>query len=226
MQIPDDVSTKDALFLPNVETALSLIMDARIHPGENVCVIGQGMVGLLVVSLLRHTNPYARILSLDPNKARRDISHTNARAHVTLDPTHATFREDLHKTFPSLADVSIEVSASSSGLQTAIDTTRDHGRVVVGSWFGEKGCVLGNLGGRFHRSHMTLVSSQVSSITPVLGSRWDKERRFALVWKLIRDIKPISVFPVCVVGVERAGEMYERLLVGDVLQVIFEYAQA
>merc|ERR1711933_340932 len=40
--VPDDISAEDAVFMPSVETALSLVHDAHIRLGENVAVYGQG----------------------------------------------------------------------------------------------------------------------------------------------------------------------------------------
>jgi threonine dehydrogenase-like Zn-dependent dehydrogenase len=44
-----------------------------------------------------------------------------------------------------LFDVIIEVSGNISGLQTALEITRDFGRIILGSWYGEKPALL-NLG--------------------------------------------------------------------------------
>jgi len=57
-------------------------------------------------------------------------------------------------------DTSIEVSGHPKGLQAAIDHTGYGGKVVVGSWYGNAPASL-KLGMKFHRSHLTLVASQV-----------------------------------------------------------------
>jgi hypothetical protein len=46
-------------------------------------------------------------------------------------------------------------------LKQALDGVGYHGRLVLGSWYGEKEVTL-DLGGRFHRSHIQIISSQVS----------------------------------------------------------------
>ncbi|KAL7536149.1 hypothetical protein ACHAWF_011508, partial [Thalassiosira exigua] len=40
--VPDGISAEDAIFMPSVETALSLVHDAHVRLGENVAVFGQG----------------------------------------------------------------------------------------------------------------------------------------------------------------------------------------
>jgi len=120
--------------------------------------------------------------------------------------------------------MSIEVSSSDGGLNSAIEATRDGGRVVVGSWFGSKTVELSCLGGRFHRSHMTLVASQVSHIPAPLTARWTKQRRFDLVWRLLKEIKPSKLVDV-VAHVSKAPEIYARLDANpsEILQPLFTY---
>jgi threonine dehydrogenase-like Zn-dependent dehydrogenase len=41
MLVPDGIAAEDACYLPAVETALSLVQDARVIVGETVAVFGQ-----------------------------------------------------------------------------------------------------------------------------------------------------------------------------------------
>jgi threonine dehydrogenase-like Zn-dependent dehydrogenase len=59
--------------------------------------------------------------------------------------------------------------------------------VVVGSWYGDKRAAV-DLGGRFHRRRLRLVSSQVSHIGPALSGRWDRARRFETAWRALADV--------------------------------------
>jgi threonine dehydrogenase-like Zn-dependent dehydrogenase len=52
---------------------------------------------------------------------------------------------------PVHSDVSIEVSGNERALQSAIDYTRNGGRIIVGSWYGNSDVTL-KLGIDFHRS--------------------------------------------------------------------------
>ena len=113
----------------------------------------------------------------------------------------------------AVADVSIDVSSVSAGLQTAIDATRDYGRVVVASWYGQKPLSL-TLGTRFHRSHIELVASQVSEIAPAAAGLWSKARRFELAFQLVRALTP-SQHVTLAVPLERAPEAYAQLDSGD-----------
>ena len=50
--VPDGIEAEDAIFMPSVETALSLVHDAHIRLGENVAVYGQGKTSTLLRRVL------------------------------------------------------------------------------------------------------------------------------------------------------------------------------
>ena len=50
--VPEDIDPEDALFLPNMESAVNFLMDGRPVIGEAVVVFGQGVVGLLTTAQL------------------------------------------------------------------------------------------------------------------------------------------------------------------------------
>jgi threonine dehydrogenase-like Zn-dependent dehydrogenase len=87
------------------------------------------------------------------------------------------------------ADLTFELSGNPVALNDALALTCFSGRIVIGSWYGEKQVEV-NLGGTFHRSRIKLISSQVSTIAPELEGRWDKARRFDAAWKALERIKP------------------------------------
>lgn len=232
MPVPDGINAQDASFLPNVETALSLAMDAAPLPGENVAVVGQGIVGMLLVTVLKLCYGATRVIAIDTLMDRLEISRScaGADAGVRVDVTAengSQFEPGLRHALPqgdkTGVDVSIDVSGTGEGLDTAIRATRDRGRVVIGSWFGSKEVALSCLGGKFHRSHISLVASQVSSLPVGLSGRWDKSRRFRLAWKLLPSIKPSSRFPVSVKPVTGAASLYEEIDKGEHFQVLFTY---
>jgi threonine dehydrogenase-like Zn-dependent dehydrogenase len=121
-------------------------------------------------------------------------------------------------------DLSVELTGSPAALDAAIQLTAFSGRVVVGSWFGTKSAPL-NLGGRYHRSRIRVVASQVSTIAPELSGRWDKARRFAASWKALERIRP-SKWITHRLPIERAPEAYRDLdrSPEDVIQVVFQYS--
>ena len=182
--VPPALSPEEAAFLPNMETAVNFLMDGQPLIGERVAVFGQGVVGLLTTALLAQF-PLARLVTLDRHRLRREKS-TSVGAHASLDPADS---EQLRELLQDGADLTYELSGSPAALDQAIGVTGFHGRVVVGSWYGQKPTSL-NLGGRFHRSRIRLVSSQVSSIAPEWAGRWTKSRRLKVAWQMAERVRP------------------------------------
>lgn len=221
MPLPDDVEPEDAVFLPNIETAVNFVMDGSPVVGEHVAVFGQGIVGLLTTSLLS-SFPLGDLVTLDRYPLRRQAS-IRSGARACLDPGGAGIREQLLERMPNGADLTYEISGSPAALDEAICATGYSGRVIVGSWYGSKRSTL-DLGGRFHRSRIRLLSSQVSSIAPRFNGRWTKARRFEVAWEMIRQLRP-SRFVTHRFPVGQAAKAY-RLLdqsPGEAIQVLFTY---
>lgn len=168
LPVPEGMSAETAVFLPNMETAVSFVMDGQPMIGEQVLVLGQGVVGLLTTALLAQF-PLASLVAVDGYSLRREWAQ-QLRAHHSLDtslPLLAGFA----------ADLVYELSGNPAALDAAIEAMRYNGRILVGSWYGNKPTTL-NLGGKFHRQHLQLISSQVSHIAPQWNGRWDKPRLF------------------------------------------------
>ena len=58
-----------------------------------------------------------------------------------------------HQGKPSTFDLTFELSGSPSALNDAIALTAFSGRIVIGSWYGQKRAEI-DLGGAFHRSRI------------------------------------------------------------------------
>ncbi len=117
-----------------------------------------------------------------------------------------------------------ELSGSPQALDQAIGVTAFSGRIVVGSWYGRKRASL-DLGGRFHRARIELISSQVSSLAPRLSGRWTKARRLQVAWDALREVRP-SRFITQRFPLKQAPQVY-RLLDQNpeqTLQIVFTYS--
>lgn len=185
--LPAGLSIEDALFLPNMETAVNFLLDSRPILGERVVVLGQGIVGLLTTALLAWY-PLSKLITLDRYPLRRQASLTLG-AHESLDTDSPETAQNLERIFPTGADLVFELSGNPEVLNQAIQLTGHSGRVIIGSWYGTKLAEL-KLGGRFHRERINLISSQVSSLTPELSGRWDKARRLQVAWEALAALRP------------------------------------
>lgn len=221
LPLPPGLAPEAAAFLPNTETAVNLVQDAAPLLGERVLVFGQGLIGLLTTALLAEF-PLESLVTVDAFPRRRAASLALG-VSAALDPFAPDFRAQVAAYLESGADLTLELSGAPAALNQAIESTAFSGRVVIGSWYGEKPMAL-NLGGSFHRSRIKLISSQVSSIAPELSARWDKARRFAVVWQALARIRPeqwiTHRFPL-----EQADSAYRLLAENpqETLQILFEY---
>lgn len=220
LPLPDGVSADDALFLPNMETAVNFLMDGRPIIGERVVVFGLGIVGLLTTALLAKF-PLARLVAVDALASRREMALALG-AHAAIAPTDTG--EIRRQLGGDGADVAFEVSGAPAALNQAIAVTGFGGRVVIGSWYGTKPVTL-DLGGTFHRSRIELIASQVSTIAPKLSGRWDKTRRFGVVWDMLADVQPSRLITHRF-SAAHAAEAY-RLIdrhPADALQVVLDWS--
>jgi 2-desacetyl-2-hydroxyethyl bacteriochlorophyllide A dehydrogenase len=213
MLVPEGIAPEDAVFLPSVETAVSFVQAARPNIGEKVLIVGQGLIGMLTGAVM------SQLSNADTTIA--DVSEKRLAAASSFNSKATTWNPTSPRTRDPAFDLSVEVSGHPGGLQTAIDNTGSNGRIVIGSWYGEKPTQV-KLGLKFHRSGIQLVTSQVSNIPPELTGRWDKKRRFDLTWNTIRLIKPSRLISsVSALRSEDVLAAYIRLEKGEDVTVLF-----
>jgi len=226
IQLPDDIDAEDAVFLANMETAVNLVQDGSPGLGERVVVLGQGTVGLLLSALLaRH--PLASLHAVDSLSARRQQA-LQLGAQCVFDPESPAALETLRQALCSSsgssgADLVFEVSGVPSALNLAIELSGYASRIVVGSWYGSKTSTIA-LGGEAHRNRLKISTSQVSSLAPELSGRWDKARRFALTWLLLKQIRPSQLISHRL-DLAEAPALYRQLHegAGSIIQAVFVY---
>lgn len=215
MVVPEGVPAEDAVFLPNMETAVSFVQDSRPLLGETVVVLGLGIVGQLTLALLSCMSP-GQLIGVDGLAQRRKLAleHGAMAVYGPDDPAIA----DLE------ADVVLELSGNPYALNTAIQATGYDGRILIGSWYGTKQAPI-DLGGDFHRSNIQLIASQVSRLHPSLSGRWTKERRMQTAWQMVRELKPSGKFVTHRPHVSQAQAIYHMLdqRPSEAMQVIFTY---
>jgi 2-desacetyl-2-hydroxyethyl bacteriochlorophyllide A dehydrogenase len=219
--LPQDISIEDAIFLPYMETALNLVMDGKPMVGEQVVVCGQGIIGLLTTALLAQF-PLAGLVTLDNYPLRRQVSRQSG-ATACLDPSSDDFDQEIKASQSNGADMVFELSGSPAALDLAIRLTGFDGRVIIGSWYGQKRASL-DLGGRFHRSRIRLLSSQVSTLASELSGRWTKERRFQLAWDMLHKVHP-SGWITQRFAFHQAAQAYQFIdqHPGETIQVVLTY---
>jgi L-iditol 2-dehydrogenase len=129
IEIPPGVSFEEATFVEPVNTCLKAIEKARVARGETVLVIGQGPIGLLLMTLSRLAG--AAVLASDPIARRRAVSE-RLGAVAALDPAAGGLAEEVRaRTAGRGADVVFVAVPLPSLVPQALELTRPGGRVLL-----------------------------------------------------------------------------------------------
>ncbi len=214
--IPESINFDDCVFLASMETAVNLVLDGKPLIGEEVIAIGQGIIGLFVTALLSQF-PLKNLTCIDLHTSRLQRSLDWGARSVFLS---SEIPENLN------ADLVFELSGNPDGLQQALNCCGFDSRVIIGSWYGEKQVNM-QLGGKFHRDRIRILSSQVSSISSEFTGRWDKPRRLQLALQMIQDLKPSRLISHRF-HINSAQQAYEQLVDDpqDTFLIILEYTQS
>jgi 2-desacetyl-2-hydroxyethyl bacteriochlorophyllide A dehydrogenase len=203
--------------------ALNAILDADVHVGETVAVVGLGVPGLIATQLVRLSG--ADVVAVDRIPRRLELAAAFGATTVDVNATSAG-EAVKDATAGRGADVTIDLSGSAAALHEAIRGAAYASRVVVAG-FPQGGADELRLGEEFHHNRIELVSSQISSVHPRLSRRWDVLRLERTVLELRRqgrlELEPLVTR---VEPIERAPELF-RLLdeqPEDEVQVVLEFA--
>jgi 2-desacetyl-2-hydroxyethyl bacteriochlorophyllide A dehydrogenase len=179
--VPEGLPSERAVLYPHMETAVNLILDGAPGLGDAVLVIGQGVIGLLTTALLSRF-PLTVLAAAETTQARAALALAWGARGIVASAAQWTALADRRD-----ADLVFELSGNPDALALAIAVAGHEARVVVGSWYGDKRAPL-DLGGRFHRRRLQLISSQVSHIGAALSARWDRARRREVTWRALAEI--------------------------------------
>lgn len=213
------------IFYANLNTAYNGVLDANLPLGSDVVVMGLGVIGQIVVRLLKRGGART-IIGVDAIEPRRARAQEGGADHV-LHPG----RDKVAETVRGLtggrgADAVIEVSGAAPALNEAIRTTGYNGLVVVMSWYGGSFETL-SLSGEFHHNRPRIVSSQVGQVNPFLGPLWSTQRRGSIAREFLAALSPdLKGFISHRVPLAEADRGYALLDQGspDVMQVLIDYS--
>ncbi|HXK16443.1 MAG TPA: zinc-binding alcohol dehydrogenase [Polyangiaceae bacterium] len=210
--LPEELPAERGVLAANLETAVNVVWDAAVALGDDVLVIGGGVVGLLTGHLAKLSGA-RRVLLVEPSAVRR-------RAALRLGFDDAWSPAQL----PAISvDVVIEASGNPACLDLAIASARLEGVIVVASFYGERAANIA-LGADFHRRRLTLRASQVSRLPPGRSAGWSFSRRFELVVDLLKN-PALDALLERPVPFDEAPSIYARLAraPGETLQMLFRY---
>jgi NADPH:quinone reductase-like Zn-dependent oxidoreductase len=201
-----------AVLAANMETAVNCIWDSEASIGDEVVVIGGGIVGLLIAWLA--TSLEGRVRLVEPSLRRRDAARAlGVTAAVAPDEDRPN----------ADADVVFEATGDPTVLDRAIAHAACEATVVVASLYGSRIAPV-SLGSDFHRRRLTIRSSQVSRIPAARAARWTVARRFDLVRALLAN-DCLDALIDAAVPFEAAPDAYARIdaAPGEAMQTVFAY---
>jgi 2-desacetyl-2-hydroxyethyl bacteriochlorophyllide A dehydrogenase len=212
--LPQDVPAERCVLAANLETAINVVWDGGIALGDDVLVVGGGIVGLLAGHLAKQGGA-RRVRLVEPSAVRR-------RAALGLGFDDAWSPDEPRAL---AADVVIEASGNPACLDLAIAAARDEAVIVLASFYGERSAPVA-LGADFHRRRLTLRASQVSRLPPGRASGWSFSRRFELVLELLKN-PALDALLERPLPLDEAPAIYARLAraPAEALQTVFRYAQ-
>jgi hypothetical protein len=188
-RVPDGVPPRRAVLTGTVETAVNALWEAGPRLGDRVAVIGAGLVGGMVATLLR-TFPLGRLQLVDLDPARKDLADS-----LGVDFAHPD---------DALGDCDIvfHCSASEGGLERSLKLVGDEGEIIEMSWYADRKITI-PLGEDFHARRLSIRASQVGAVARARRHRRTTADRLELAVSLLQD----PVFDAFLTGASRFAEL-------------------
>jgi NADPH:quinone reductase-like Zn-dependent oxidoreductase len=172
-RVPDGVPPRRAVLTGTVETAVNALWEAGPRLGDRVAVIGAGLVGGMVATLLR-TFPLARLQLVDLDPARKELADT-----LGVDFAHPD------DALPD-CDIVFHCSASEGGLERSLKLVGDEGEIIEMSWYADRKITI-PLGEDFHARRLSIRASQVGAVARARRHRRTNADRLDLAVSLLKD---------------------------------------
>jgi L-iditol 2-dehydrogenase len=129
-KIPENVTFEQAAMVEAVAVALHSINISGVRTGNNCAVVGSGMIGILIIKLLKISGA-SGIIAIDINPGQLEKAAL-AGADCTFNPTVENLEEKiLTLTNNRGADIAFEAVGLSKSVNIAIDITRKGGKIVL-----------------------------------------------------------------------------------------------
>lgn len=219
--VPEAITFEEACFVWLGVIALQGVRKAHLQFGERVAVLGQGLIGQIVTQLAVLSGAYP-ITAIAASSNHLSIT-LQSGAHHTL-----SLAENLDCLDRVEADVTIEVSGNPEAIITAIDCTKQGGRVIL----------LGSTRGttqaldleKLRAKQLTIIGAHLASLpnSHSLSGWWTSEKEADTFLQLIAQrrinvdsLRSDEIYP------SEAERFYRRLAWGDksIVAGIFRWNQ-
>jgi L-iditol 2-dehydrogenase len=199
-RLPDTLPFERAALLEAVSVAVHAVNRHVPAPDETAVVVGAGMIGLLIVQVLRAKGA-ARIVAVDVDPRKRSLAQQMGATH-TIDPATRDVPDAVRElTGGRGADVSFEVVGHGDTLLSAIRSVRKGGTVVL----------VGNLSPRVELPLQEVVSREIA----VLGSCASSGEIPECIDLLARGVVDVDPIISLTAPLDQGPALFERLYRGD-----------
>jgi len=208
-RIPDGVDFSQAAMMEPLSVAVHAVRLARPLVGETAVVVGAGMIGLLILQVLRASG-CAAVISVDIDAAKLRRAR-ELGADAALDPSALDFRPEVEaRTAGRGADIAFEAVGVGAALQTALAAVRKGGRLVL----------VGNVSPKVDLPLQSIVTREIALLGSC-ASQGEYPECLDLVARGKVDLGSlISARAPLAEGAQWFERLYKRE--GDLLKVILE----
>jgi threonine dehydrogenase-like Zn-dependent dehydrogenase len=187
-RVPDSVADEAAVFTEPLAAACEILAQITVQPTDDVVVLGDGKLGLLCAQVLHSTGARVQVVGKHPHK----LAILRQLGIPTV---------ELAAWQPHPADVVVEATGSTAGLQLAMETLRPRGTLVLKSTVAAAHALsLAPL----VINEITVVGSRCGLFPPALHAL---EHQRVAVMPLIERIYPLSQGLAAVAHAARPGTL-------------------
>jgi len=129
-KIPDNVTFEQAAMVEAVAVALHSINIAGLKTGDTCLVTGAGMIGIFIIKLLKISGA-SKVIAVDINEARLAAALKAGADYAFLFSDESLNEKIISLTNSRGADISFEAVGKSESVNSAIDSTRKGGKVIL-----------------------------------------------------------------------------------------------
>ncbi|MBD2847579.1 zinc-binding alcohol dehydrogenase [Paenibacillus sp. IB182496] len=187
IKLPEAVNPERAVLLTNLLTAFNSVLDSRIKLGDTVVVSGLGVMGQLILRLVKRSGA-GQTIGVDVIPARLEAAKAGGADHVF----NAAGEGDVALEVRGLtdnrgADLVLEASGSQRALQQAIRIAGYDTTVTTVGWYPGQ-CEALNLSEEYHHNRVALRSSHTGGTDPAIAGMWTQARKTQACLELLGEL--------------------------------------
>jgi L-iditol 2-dehydrogenase len=199
-RLPDSITFEQAALVEAVSVAVHAVERTPLAAGASVAVIGTGMIGLLIVQVLR-ARGCASILAIDVDESRLQMARRLGATEVILSQSPDVAGSVRQLTHGRGADAAFEVVGIGATLKLAVECVRKGASITL----------VGNLKAAVEFPLQTVVTRQLTLIGTCASSG-----EYPACLELIASGKvDVTSFVSATSPLEEGAQWFERLFRGE-----------